>query len=108
MVEIEEVGDESSVLSYGDGEEVDRRGEVMETTGKKRKKRRKRETRAERKGAELHRDPLIVLGSDTMMMILRQLDARSVALSLLISRGWHGVASSDLLWSIKGFTGLFL
>ncbi|KAK8635289.1 hypothetical protein V6N13_023166 [Hibiscus sabdariffa] len=34
-------------------------------------------------------------------MILSNLDARSVALSLLVSRAWHGVASSDSLWSYK-------
>ncbi|XWS13535.1 hypothetical protein CRYUN_Cryun36dG0044900 [Craigia yunnanensis] len=47
------------------------------------------------------RDPLEVFGRDIMVMILSNLDARSVALSLLVSRAWHGVASSDRLWSSK-------
>lgn len=47
------------------------------------------------------RDPLELFGSDIMMMILNCLDARSVALSLVVSRKWHGVASSDRLWSSK-------
>ncbi|KAL4290222.1 hypothetical protein GQ457_14G013140 [Hibiscus cannabinus] len=47
------------------------------------------------------RDPLEVFGRDIMVMILSILDARSVALSLLVSRAWHGVASSDSLWSYK-------
>ncbi|KAK8497751.1 hypothetical protein V6N12_024961 [Hibiscus sabdariffa] len=47
------------------------------------------------------RDPLEVFGRDIMVMILSNLDARSVALSLLVSRAWHGVASSDSLWSYK-------
>lgn len=49
----------------------------------------------------LRRDPLKVFGRDIMLKILHNLDARSVALSLLVSRGWHGVASSDRLWSSK-------
>lgn len=44
-------------------------------------------------------DPLLKFGSDVMLIILSFLDARSVALSLLVSRGWYGVASSDRLWS---------
>ncbi|KAL8100054.1 uncharacterized protein LOC141684358 isoform X1 [Apium graveolens] len=44
-------------------------------------------------------DPLVKFGSDVMFIILSFLDARSVALSLLVSRGWFGVASSDRLWS---------
>ncbi|KAK3417115.1 hypothetical protein EUGRSUZ_H02864 [Eucalyptus grandis] len=47
------------------------------------------------------RDPLEVFGADLMVMILNNLDARSVALSLLVSRAWHRVASSDRLWSRK-------
>ena len=47
------------------------------------------------------RDPLEVFGRDVMVMILNNLDARSVALSLLVSRAWHSVASSDSLWSSK-------
>ena len=52
-------------------------------------------------GDEVRRDPLEVFGRDIMLMIMNYLDARSVALSLLVSRGWHGVASSDKLWSPK-------
>ncbi|KAI3430121.1 F-box domain-containing protein [Psidium guajava] len=47
------------------------------------------------------RDPLEVFGADLMVMILNNLDARSVALSMLVSRAWHSVASSDRLWSLK-------
>ncbi|KAJ8547146.1 hypothetical protein K7X08_010732 [Anisodus acutangulus] len=47
------------------------------------------------------RDPLVVLGSDVMLMILNCVDAPSVALSLLVSRGWHAIASSDKIWSSK-------
>lgn len=46
-------------------------------------------------------DPLVVFGWDIMLMILSHLDARSVALSLVVSRSWHGVASSDAIWSKK-------
>uniref|UniRef100_A0A7N0TT16 F-box domain-containing protein n=1 Tax=Kalanchoe fedtschenkoi TaxID=63787 RepID=A0A7N0TT16_KALFE len=52
-------------------------------------------------GEGSQQDPLEVFGSDIMMMILSHLDARSVALSLLVSRAWHGVASSDRLWTSK-------
>ncbi|KAH0637377.1 hypothetical protein KY289_037292 [Solanum tuberosum] len=46
-------------------------------------------------------DPLVVLGSVAMLMILSCLDARSVALCLLVSCGWRAVASSDKIWSSK-------
>ncbi|XP_052196428.1 uncharacterized protein LOC127803873 isoform X2 [Diospyros lotus] len=49
----------------------------------------------------LLRDPLAAVGFDIMTMILARLDARSAARSLLVSRGWHGVASSDRLWTSK-------
>ncbi|KAF6144350.1 hypothetical protein GIB67_024577 [Kingdonia uniflora] len=49
----------------------------------------------------VERDPLVVFGSDILLMILKNLDACSVVLSLLVSRGWHGVASRDSLWNIK-------
>lgn len=49
-------------------------------------------------------DPLVEFGWDIMLMILSHLDARSVALSLVVSRGWHGVASSDAIWSQKVHT----
>ncbi|XP_074292291.1 uncharacterized protein LOC141619166 [Silene latifolia] len=44
-------------------------------------------------------DPLEVLGQDLMMRCLEFLDANSLALSLLVSRSWFSLSSSDLLWS---------
>lgn len=44
-------------------------------------------------------DPVEVLGQDLMMKILARLDARSLARSLLVSRPWFSLASSDALWS---------
>lgn len=46
-------------------------------------------------------DPLVVCGCDIMLMILSRLDARSLASTLLVSRRWRMVASSDTLWSRK-------
>ncbi|KAL8479768.1 hypothetical protein ACS0TY_026633 [Phlomoides rotata] len=46
-------------------------------------------------------DPLVVFGSGIMMMILDKLDARSVALARLVSRGWLVLASSDKIWAPK-------
>jgi hypothetical protein len=46
-------------------------------------------------------DPLNAFGTDIMLMILNCLDACSVALSLVVSRGWHRVASSERIWSCK-------
>lgn len=46
-------------------------------------------------------DPLAVFGSGIMMMILNKLDARSVALARLVSRGWLVLASSDKIWAPK-------
>ena len=86
---------------FGDGDAVGSRGIVSESPGRKRKKKRKRQDGAEEEKSEVPQDPLEVFGSDMMMMILSYLDAPSVALSLLVSRGWHGVASSDRLWSTK-------
>lgn len=103
-VEIDGDGSEFSsntdVTDYDDGEVV-----LESTTVKKRKRKRKRAGPNHEEGDEFGvfgaRDPLIVFGQDIMMMILSYLDARSVALSLLVSRGWHGVASRDALWSPK-------
>lgn len=85
-------------------------GQEMEKH-RKRRKRRKRgsetveDVEGENRGGEaegfLLRDPLEVFGRDIMLMILSKLDARSVALSLLVSRTWHGVASSDRIWGPK-------
>ncbi|KAI3738888.1 hypothetical protein L2E82_29119 [Cichorium intybus] len=47
------------------------------------------------------KDPLVVCGFDIMLMILSLLDARSVASSLVVSRKWRRVASSDTIWSEK-------
>ncbi|ESR33747.1 hypothetical protein CICLE_v10005680mg [Citrus x clementina] len=70
---------------------------------KRRKKKRNREKRKEKieEEEDLSQDPLEVFGRDIILMILKNLDARSVALSLLVSRAWHGVASSDSIWSAK-------
>lgn len=72
------------------------------------KERRRREEESEDLGEV--RDPLMVFGSDILMMILTNLDARSVARSLLVSRGWCRVASSDRLWSpkVSSFILLFI
>ncbi|KAL3507437.1 hypothetical protein ACH5RR_032819 [Cinchona calisaya] len=88
-----------------DGEYVD----LIENRVKKRKRRKKLEGEEEEKGClqieyleeEEEHDPLVILGYDIMHMILGHLDARSLALSLLISRGWHGVAFSERLWALK-------
>ncbi|XP_062166407.1 uncharacterized protein LOC133872806 isoform X1 [Alnus glutinosa] len=90
-------------------EKYDVVGEEMEGH-RKRRKRKKREREevvedVEEKKEEgegvLRRDPLEVFGTDIMLKILSNLDARSVALSLLVSRGWHAVASSDRIWGAK-------
>ncbi|GKC68889.1 F-box domain, cyclin-like protein, partial [Tanacetum coccineum] len=60
-----------------------------------------KKTSLECKTEENLQDPLVVFGWDIMLMILNHLDARSVAQSLMVSRGWHGVASSDAIWSKK-------
>ncbi|KAF5466205.1 hypothetical protein F2P56_016152 [Juglans regia] len=88
------------------GQKYDFVGEEMERH-RKRRKRRKRDcvtvefVEKKKKGGVLRRDPLEVFGTDIMLMILSNLDARSVALSLVVSRGWYGVASSDRIWSPK-------
>ncbi|KAK9180158.1 hypothetical protein WN943_029365 [Citrus x changshan-huyou] len=48
-------------------------------------------------------DPLEAFGGDIMLKILQNLKARSVAPTLLVSRAWNGVASSDTLWTPKEF-----
>lgn len=78
--------------------------EVKKRKRKRRKKKRKREKRKvkiQEEEVELLQDPLEAFGRDVMLKILKNLDARSVALSLLVSRAWHGVASSDSLWTAK-------
>ncbi|KAK6929666.1 hypothetical protein RJ641_003760 [Dillenia turbinata] len=95
--------------------ETENQNEMRNQKGRKRKKReeekvgmnenKKRKSEAENEGEEeeekKRQDPLVVFGTDIMTKILGYLDARSVALSLLVSRGWHGVASSDKLWTSK-------
>ncbi|XP_022924581.1 uncharacterized protein LOC111432022 [Cucurbita moschata] len=74
---------------------------------KARKKKKKRESVSDEQGQqngtrnELLQDPFEVLGPDLLMTILSYVDARSVALSLLVSRSWYAVASSDRLWNSK-------
>jgi hypothetical protein len=86
------------------GDEMDRhrkrrkrgREEMVEDVEEK-----KEEEEEEEEEGVLRRDPLEVFGTDIMLKILSNLDARSVALSLLVSRGWHAVASSDHIWGAK-------
>ncbi|KAL9408552.1 hypothetical protein AB3S75_047011 [Citrus x aurantiifolia] len=77
--------------------------DVLLKVKKKRKQEKRKEKIEEEKEeeVELSQDPFEVLGRDIMLMILKNLDARSVALSFLVSRAWHGVASSDSIWSAK-------
>jgi hypothetical protein len=70
---------------------------VVERKGKKRKRKKMREDR----GRPFCQDPLDVLGRDLMLRVLNNLDARSLALCLVVSRTWNRVASSDLLWTSK-------
>jgi F-box domain len=44
-------------------------------------------------------DPLVVVGPEILEEILNYLDAHSVARCVVVSRGWHTVASSDRLWA---------
>ncbi|KAG7018833.1 hypothetical protein SDJN02_20706 [Cucurbita argyrosperma subsp. argyrosperma] len=73
----------------------------------RKKKKKKRESVSDEQGQqngtrnELLQDPFEVLGPDLLMTILSYVDARSVALSLLVSRSWYAVASSDRLWNSK-------
>ncbi|CAN0875683.1 hypothetical protein LINGRAHAP2_LOCUS10977 [Linum grandiflorum] len=46
-------------------------------------------------------NPLEVLGFDIMMEIIGKLDARGVALCLLVSHSWKSIASTDTLWASK-------
>ncbi|KAI5649776.1 hypothetical protein M9H77_35781 [Catharanthus roseus] len=87
-------GEEEENDGNGDVEEVD----VTENTVKKKKK----EVVHEMGLWQLQlKDPLLVLGSDILHVILSWLEARSAAQSLNVSRGWQGVASTDRLWSPK-------
>ncbi|GMY26913.1 F-box family protein [Fagus crenata] len=78
-------------------EKYDAVGEEME----RHRKRRKRKKPEKQTVQEETKDPLEVFGTDIMLKILSNLDARSVALCLLVSRAWHAVASSDRLWAPK-------
>ncbi|XP_011029698.1 PREDICTED: uncharacterized protein LOC105129373 [Populus euphratica] len=72
---------------------------AMETMGKERE--RKRKKMREEGGLPLCQDPLDLLGRDLMLRVLNNVDARSVARCLVVSRSWNRVASSDLLWTSK-------
>ena len=72
----------------------------MELEMERHRKRRKK-WKEEVVDVPLRRDPLEVFGTDIMLKILSYLDARSVALSLLVSRAWHAVSSTDRLWASK-------
>ncbi|XP_010243640.1 PREDICTED: uncharacterized protein LOC104587644 isoform X2 [Nelumbo nucifera] len=90
---------EMSVADYGG---LNGGGRAMERNEKRGKRlREEQHEEVEREGSELLQDPLVVFGSDIMLMILSRLDARSLAVSLLVSRGWHSVASSNSIWSSK-------
>eukprot|EP00252_Welwitschia_mirabilis_P001054 TRINITY_DN11021_c0_g1_i2.p1 TRINITY_DN11021_c0_g1~~TRINITY_DN11021_c0_g1_i2.p1 ORF type:complete len:284 (-),score=51.44 TRINITY_DN11021_c0_g1_i2:188-1039(-) len=56
-----------------------------------------REQRSKNREIQGH-DPLAFLGSDNMSMIFSRLDARSLAQSILVSREWNALASSDCFW----------
>jgi len=70
---------------------------VVERKGKKRKRNKMREDRVR----PFCQGPLDVLGRDLMLRVLNSLDARSLALCLVVSRTWNRVASSDLIWTSK-------
>jgi len=55
----------------------------------------------EDRGRPFCQDPLDMLGRDLMLRVLNNLEARSLALYLVVSRTWNRVASSDLLWTSK-------
>ncbi|GMH08265.1 hypothetical protein Nepgr_010105 [Nepenthes gracilis] len=84
-------------------QEINELDGIMEKSKKRRREKREENSKGgkdEGEGREsLSRDPLVVLGWDLMMKILSYLDASSVALSLLVSRGWNRVASNDSLWA---------
>lgn len=66
-----------------------------------------RENKKRKRGMKkklLKKDPLVVFGYDIMLMILTRLDAHSVATSLLVSRKWRQVGSSDVVWAKKVYT----
>ncbi|KAL7618461.1 hypothetical protein Lser_V15G02812 [Lactuca serriola] len=64
-------------------------------------RRRNRGKRRLKKNGCNSQDPLVVCGGDIMLTILSFLDAHSVASSLVVSRRWRRVASSDTIWSEK-------
>ena len=72
----------------------------MELEMERHRKRRKK-WKEEVVDVPLRRDPLEVFGTDIMLKILSYLDARSVALSLLVSHAWHAVSSTNRLWASK-------
>nr|GMD85513.1 F-box family protein [Ipomoea batatas]GMD90755.1 F-box family protein [Ipomoea batatas] len=93
---------ESKGPIFGGAEPID--GDVVDAIQsrvKKKRKKRKKKEESESGTSSNSMDPLEVFGTDIMLMILSHLDARSVALSLLVSRRWNGVASSDTIWGPK-------
>ncbi|KAK1413672.1 hypothetical protein QVD17_35448 [Tagetes erecta] len=57
-----------------------------------------------KKHCDYSHDPLTVLGSDIMSMLLINLDAHSLASTLVVSHDWYTLASTDAIWSKKGKT----
>ncbi|KAL9411090.1 hypothetical protein AB3S75_044802 [Citrus x aurantiifolia] len=68
---------------------------------KKRNREERKEQLKEEETEELLQDPLEAFGGDIMLKILQNLKSRSVAPTLLVSRAWNDVASSDTLWTPK-------
>ena len=99
----EEEEDEEEEQKNSDGFRMEEVSPPREKKRRKKARERDKKRRREEESEDLDevRDPLMVFGSDILMMILTNLDARSVARSLLVSRGWCRVASSDRLWSPK-------
>ncbi|KAL4190689.1 hypothetical protein AMTRI_Chr07g76940 [Amborella trichopoda] len=83
-----------------EGENQTRKAAVSCEFGVARERKKEGENNREKK-MKRWSDPLRVFGPDLFLLILQRLDAHSVARSLLVSRGWCRVASSDTLWAKK-------
>ncbi|XP_020529111.1 uncharacterized protein LOC18444091 isoform X2 [Amborella trichopoda] len=83
-----------------EGENQTRKAAVSCEFGVARERKKEGENNREKK-MKRWSDPLRVFGPDLFLLILQRLDAHSVARSLLVSRGWRRVASSDTLWAKK-------
>ena len=90
----------AQLQQYHTNFDYDPAGMELEMEMERHRKRRKK-WKEEVVDVPLRRDPLEVFGTDIMLKILSYLDARSVALSLLVSRAWHAVSSTDRLWASK-------